>query len=231
MKTKSIKKLFASVLVVSMLMGSALTVSASDPGAGTSDPSASGSAQETVSSVVTGGSAEVSESSPAEAAAIVSANKNVSVAGKAVTNTIAGSFLIKGFQGAAVVTPLAEVKANLGLKDGQTPYIIAFDTDAKKSKLAMDCVNAAAAALGGNVVSAINVTLNARENGKWITLANGGVALTVGIPRTADLTKTYYAVCVQPGGVVTILNDLDASPATVTFEIKAGIGTYAVIGA
>ena len=221
MKTKSIKKLLASALTVAMLMGSALTVTASggdsdiqsDSGAGTQPQS----------------SQEVSQSVPEEAVTAVSAGGSVSVAGSKVTNTVAGSYVVKSFQGAAVITPLDQVKANLGLSSGQTPHIIAFDTNAKKSHLAMDCVNAAAGALGGSMVSAINVTLDAKENGKLITLANGSAAMMLGLPKNADLSKTYYVVCVQPGGIVTILNNISTVPGTVAFEIKAGLGTYAVI--
>ena len=51
----------------------------------------------------------------------------------------------------------------------------------------------------------------------------------VGLPKNADTSKTYSVVCVQPGGVVTILKDQDDSPATVTFEVKAGLATYAIV--
>lgn len=223
MKAKSIKKLLTAVLAASMLMGSILTVSASDASGSTACTPGTGAG------VVTEENTETDESSPAQVAAKVPANGKVSLAGMTVTNTIAGSFLIKNFQGAAVITPLAQVKAGLGLRDGQAPHISAFDTDVKKSHLAIDCANAAATVLGGNVVSAVNVTLNAKENGKWITLGDGSVAMMLGLPKTADPSKTYYVVRIQAGGIVTILKDLDESPATVTFEVKTGTGTYAVI--
>ena len=53
-------------------------------------------------------------------------------------------------------------------------------------------------------------------------------AMVVGIPKV-DVTKTYSMVCVQPGGVVTILEDQDANPKTVTFAVQAGLGTYAIV--
>ena len=93
----------------------------------------------------------------------------------------------------------------------------------------MECVNATAEALGGTSVATINVDLAAKENGKLVTLSSGSVGMVVGLPKGADTDKTYSVVCVQPGGVVTILEDTDASPATVTFEVKAGLGTYGIV--
>lgn len=217
MKLGSIKRMLTAALVTAMLAGTVLTVSASHP-------------SEITDQGAPTPSEAVSESAPAvESATSVSANGNVKVAGTTVKNTVSGSIVVKSLQGVAVTTPAEEVKASLGLKAGQVPHIMVFDTDAKKSNLAMNCVNAAAAAVGADVVSTINVTLNAKENGKYISLSNGSAGMVVGLPKKADLTKTYFVVCVQPGGVVTILNDQDLSPATVTFEIKAGLGTYAMI--
>lgn len=136
---------------------------------------------------------------------------------------------MKTVQGAAVTTPAADVRANLGLTAGQTPYIMVFDTNPKKSNLAVACVNAAAEALKGTTVATLNVDLAAKQNGRLVTLSKGSVGMVVGLPKNADTSKTYSIVCVQPGGVVTILEDKDASPATVTFEVKAGLGTYGIV--
>ena len=89
-------------------------------------------------------------------------------------------------------------------------------------------VNAAAESIGAAFVAAINVDLGAKENGKFVSLKDGSIAMVVGIPKV-DVTKTYSMVCVQPGGVVTILEDQDANPKTVTFAVQAGLGTYAIV--
>lgn len=143
--------------------------------------------------------------------------------------SVAGAYAAKSVQGMVVVTPLATVKANLGLTGSQVPAITIYDTDVKKSSKAMACINAAAEALGAKVVTALNIDLGAKEKGKWVKLASGSVALTAGLPKNADTSKTYSAVLVQPGGVITILEDQDTDPKTVTFEVKAGIGTYAIV--
>lgn len=217
------KKVLALALAATMMFASAFTVSAASGGsagsAGSGDVTVSGNSS-------TGSSAE---SSAASSAVILTAGNSVSIGGRTVRTTIAGAYAAKSVAGAAVITPVETLRANLGLSNAQTPYIIIFDTDAKKSNLAMNCVNAAVDALDGKIVSTLNVDLRAKENGKFVTLTNGSAGLVIGLPKNADTSKTYSVVCVQPGGVVTILQDQDDSPATVTFEVKAGLGTYGIV--
>lgn len=201
-----LKKILAATLAATMVMSSAVTVSA-----GYYDSSDSGS-----------------ETTPAD---VVTADAPVTVAGSAVKTTVAGAYAAKSVQGTAVITSLAEVKASLGLKDGQVPAITIYDTDPLKSSKAMDSINAAVDAMGAGaeVLTALNVDLGAKQDGKWVTLTDGSVAMATGLPAGADLTKTYSVVCVQPGGKITILEDQDTNPATVTFAVQAGIGTYALV--
>lgn len=214
-----IKRILAVVLAATMVMASALTVCAT-----TTSTSGAGSTESTGKS----SSGSTSESATVAVAEVKAANATMKIAGLDVKTTIAGGYAAKKVEGVAVTTPLADVKAKLGLKAGQTPYVIVYDTDAKKSHLAMDCVNAAAESIGATFVAAINVDLGAKENGKFVSLKDGSIAMVVGIPKV-DVTKTYSMVCVQPGGIVTILDDLDTNPKTVTFEVKAGLGTYAIV--
>ena len=234
MKSKSVKKFLTVALVATMVMASTLTVAASSGGSGGSSGSSKKSSSSATSEATAGagtydGSGSGEASAPAPSVPVYGANAVISIAGSAVRTTIAGAYDVKVLQGAAVTTPLAEVAASLGLTGSQTPYIMVFDTDPKKSNLAMNCVNAAAESLGGQVVCAINVTLGAKENGRLVTLTNGSAGMVVGLPKNADPSKTYSVVRVQPGGVITILNDVDSSPATVTFDVSAGIGTYGIV--
>lgn len=205
-----IKKILAATLAATMVMASALTVCATSTQSG-----GSGSSESYV------------PQSYAEKAA-VTANASVKVGGVEVKTSVAGVYAAEKVQGCAVKTDLATVKANLGLKAGQNPKIVIYDTDPKKSEKAMACVNAAAEAAGASVVATLNVDLGAVEKGKWVTLTDGNVAMGVGLPKGADTTKTYVVICVQPGGETTILEDLDTDPKTVTFNVKAGLGTYAL---
>lgn len=232
MKSKSVKKFLTVALVATMVMASTLTVAASGGSGGSSGSKSSSSSSSESTSEAAGGSTydgTGEASAPAPSVPVYGANAAITVAGAAVRTTVAGAYDVKVLQGAAVTTPLADVKASLGLTGSQTPYIMVFDTDPKKSNLAMNCVNAAAESLGGQVVGAINVTLGAKENGRLVTLTNGSAGMVVGLPKNADPSKTYYVVRVQPGGVITILNDVDSSPATVTFDVSAGIGTYGIV--
>ncbi len=225
MKSNKIKRLLAATLAATLMMATTLTAAAATKGS--SGSSGSDDEEETVVVVENNGGGYSAPAAPA--VPVVSANGKITVAGAAVVTTVAGAYDVKTVQGAAVTTPAADVRANLGLAAGQTPYIMVFDTNPKKSNLAMACVNAAAEALKGTTVATLNVDLAAKQNGRLVTLSKGSVGMVVGLPKNADTSKTYSIVCVQPGGVVTILEDQDASPATVTFEVKAGVGTYGIV--
>jgi hypothetical protein len=214
-----LKKVLAATLAATMVLASVMTVGA----APTTIVSDGGSG---------GGSDDEETTTTAETYAeqnTQSANAAISVAGSSVKTSIGGVYAAESVQGVAVTTDLATVKANLGLKDGQTPVVIIYDTDVTKSTKAMDSVNAAVAAIGGTYVTALNIDLGAKQDGNWVTLSDGSVALATGLPKDADTSKTYSVVCVQPGGVTTILEDQDTNPKTVTFAVQAGLGTYALV--
>lgn len=240
MKSKKIKKLLAATLTATLMMATTLTAAAASGGSsgssGTSEPAeekVETAAEENNGSgssvtVVSSGSS-VTMVPSGSSVTVVSSNARMTVAGTEIRTTVAGAYEAKTVQGAAITTPTANIMANLGLTSGQTPYIMLFDTDLKKSNLAMNCVNAAAKALNGSVVASLNIDLGAKQNGKFVTLSKGCVDMVVGLPKNADTSKSYSVVCVQPGGVITILEDKDASPETVTFEVKAGLGTYGIV--
>lgn len=214
MKTKSLKKLLTTALVATMVVGSAFSVCAKTTTSGGSGASTG----ENISAV----EAEV-------LAATVAPGTPVVIGGQVVTNTIQNVVMAENIQGAVVSVPRDEVKAALGLKNGQNPKLLIYDLDEKKSTAAMASINAAVEALGGKFVTAMDIDLSAVENGKKVTLSDGSVALKVGLPKGADKTKTYVMVCVQAGGVTTILEDMDSNPATVTFTVQAGLGAYALV--
>lgn len=228
MKKKSMKKVFAMTLAMTTFMAYTLTAAASSG-------ASSGASTGAVTTVEESNPAETSDNSAGENEVpeyvqMLGANSNIVVGGKVVRTSVAGTYATKVLGGAAVTTSLDEVKESLGLGKGQEPHIMLFDTDPKKSPLAMNCVNAAAEALGGSVVATINIELSAKQNGKLVALSDGEVGFMVGLPKGADKAKTYSVICVQPGGLTTVLEDQDSSPSTVTFSMKAGLATYAVVG-
>lgn len=203
------KKVLAATLAATMVMASALTVSATTVSSGAGEDSAPKTYDEQNSK---------------------GAGTQVKVGGVTVVTTVSGVYAAKSLQGTAIKTPIADVKANLGLTGSQKPIVTIYDTDAKKSSLALASVDAAVEALGGgDVVSCINVDLFAKEKGKVVTLSNGSIAMAAGLPKGADTSKTYVVVCVQPGGTTTVLEDQDTNPKTVTFAVQAGLGTYALV--
>lgn len=227
MKTRNSKKILAVMLAAAMTMSSSLMVCAADGsgGSGTDAPSQSTS-QSTSSST---SSSDESSAPVIHAEDVKGTDAVVSIAGTSVRTSVAGAYAAKNVRGVAVMTSFNDVVARLGLGSGQKPYIMIFDTDPNKSSKAMDCVNAAAKALGGTVVSTLNIELGAKQGGKFITLADGSVSMVAGLPKSADTTKTYSVVCVQPGGIISTFDDLDTNPQTVTFEVAAGLGTYALV--
>lgn len=206
------KKVLAATLAATMVMASAVTVSA----ATTTVSGGSGSSE--TQAVQT-----FAEQNSKAAGAVIK------VGGVEMKTSLEGVYAAKSVQGIAVKTAFADVKAALGLTGTQKPVVIIYDTDAKKSSAAMVSVNAAAEALGAKVVSSLNIDLGAKEKGKWVTLKDGSVAVAAGLPKDADTSLTYSVVCVQPGGETTILEDQDTNANTVTFEVKAGLGTYAIV--
>lgn len=233
------KKVFAALLAATMVVSSGTTALAA--GSGSAAPAASSSslgtaAEDAVTTPAGAGQSENTSSGSGSSAAVEAARATVkaagaaiNVAGSSVKTSIAGAYAAKGVQGVAVIDSLADVRASLGLKNGQTPYIMVFDTNAKRSPKAMACVDAAVEALGGEVAAVLNVDLGAKEKGKFITLSDGSAAMVVGLPKGADTSKSVSVVCVRPGGATTILEDKDSNPNTVTFDVAAGLGTYAIV--
>lgn len=207
MKRFSIKKSLATVLAACLVIGSTMTVCA-----------APSSSQASASS---GG-----------AAAVVTTTPSLMINGVKTVSTVKGLYAAKSVQGAVVLTPLAELKATYGLGADQTPYLIMMDTDTKKSHLAMDSLNAAAVALGATMGPVVNINLGAMTAGKFAPLSADGadVAFTVGLPKTFVQADANYAViCVRQGGAVSVLYDCDTDPNTVTFNMKGGLGCYAIV--
>lgn len=158
------------------------------------------------------------------------ANQNVLVAGDENATSVAGDYSTEYVRGVAVLTPFQDVKASLGLTENQRPTVVVYDAEQKSSPEAFACLDAAVQDLGATEVASIYFELGAKENGKWITpAASTTVTVKAGLPKNADKTKTYHVVRVQENGVVTVLEDLDNSNKTVTFEAVSGVGTYGIV--
>lgn len=219
-KSKSLKKVLAAALALSLVMAPVMGANASSGNNKPVSGNSAGSSEEGGTSVSTTEAAEVPTTS------------TVSFGGKVLTTTISGAYMSKTVPGTVVITDKATLAAGYGLTGSEKPYVRVYDITAKNSPAAMASINAAAAAVGGNVVATVNMELGKLSAGKFALLAQGGapISMVFGIPKNAVQPGFAYAmICVRPGGAIEILPDLDTDPNTVTFNTTGGLGAYAMI--
>lgn len=208
MKARIIKRMMTGVLAASLVMAPVMSVGATTTTGSTEDVVASSTSTETV--------AEVPSTS--------------TVAG--AKTTVTGVYLATSVDGSAVTTGVAAIKEGYGLANNETPYAKFSNLDAKKSPLAKQAIDLAAASQGATVGPMLNVELGKMTAGKYSLLPSDGAAirLSFGIPKSfAQADKTYAVVCVRAGGAVSILADVDSNPNTITFDTTGGAGAYAIV--
>ena len=214
MKAKFIQKVMAGALAMTLVIAPAVRVQASDTG--NTGASSSESTEEQVEEITGVSIAEIPTTS--------------SVAG--VRTTVRGVYLATVVNGSVITTPLNTIAAGYGLTAGETPYARIYNMDVKKSPLAAAALNSVAQSVGATVGPYVNVELGKMSNGKFGLLPSDGAEITVsfGIPASfAQSGKTFAVACVRPGGAVSILQDVDDNPNTVTFNTTGGQGAYAII--
>lgn len=208
MKARIIKRMMTGVLAASLVMAPVMSVGATTTSGNTEDVVASATTTETV--------AEIPSTS--------------TVAG--AKTTVTGVYLATSVDGSAITTGVAAIKEGYGLANNETPYAKFSNLDAKKSPLAKQAIDLAAASQGATVGPMLNVELGKMTAGKYSLLPSDGAAirLSFGIPKNfAQADKTYAVVCVRAGGIVSILADVDSNPNTITFDTTGGAGAYAII--
>ena len=223
-KSKSMKKVLAAALALSLVMAPVVGVNAS---------SVSGNSSVSGSSTSNRPTDEASSTSVSTAEAVeIPTTSSVTVNGQVLTTTVKGAYMSKTVPGTVVVTAADTIAANYGLEAGEQPYVRIYDINEDNSPAALASINAAADAIGGTVVATVNIELGKLSGGKFALLAQGGapIAMTFGIPRNmVNAGYTYAMICVRPGGAVEILPDQDLDPNTVTFATTGGLGAYALI--
>lgn len=153
-----------------------------------------------------------------------------SVAG--TTTAIAGVYLANVVNGSAITTGIDTIAGSYGLAGDEKPYARVYNLEAKRSPLAYAAIVDAAASLNAVVGPTINIELGKMKAGKYSLLPVEGANIEVklGIPKSfAQADKTFAVICVRPGGQVTVLQDKDTNPDTVTFDTTGGQGAYAII--
>ncbi len=214
MKLSIIKKMMAGALAVSMVMAPVMSVGAASTGNDTK------SATEEV----------IVSSTSGEVQTIAEVPSTSSVAG--VKTTVAGVYLATGVNGSVVTTGVTAIAEGYGLTGSEKPYAKFFNLDAKKSPLAKNAIDLAAASQGATVGPMLNIELGKMTSGKYSLLPTEGAAIRIslGIPKSfAQAGKTYAVICVRAGGAVSVLQDVDTNPDTVTVDTTGGAGAYAII--
>ena len=216
MKASIIKKLMLGVLTASLVMAPVMGVSATGS-------TVIADQTDTVSEAV----AEITEGVVESVAAIPATS---SVAG--VKSTVSGVYLAQKVNGTAVTTPVATIAAGYGLAKGEKAIAKFSDMNPKKSYLAKQCMDVAAASQGATVGPMLNIEFGKMSGGKYSLLPTDGaeIRISVGLPKDfIQEDATYAVIRVRTGGVITILKDMDNDPKTVTFDTTGGAGAYALI--
>lgn len=215
MKARVIKKLMVGALTAALVMAPAMGVFASS--------TTSGSTETTVEKAV-------AASTSGEITTVAEIPSTSTVAG--VKSTVSGVYLATSVNGSVVTTAAAAISEAYGLTGSEKPYAKFSNLDPKKSPLAKQAIDLAAASQGAVVGPMLNVELGKMSGGKYSLLPADGAAirLSFGIPKSfAQDGKTYAVIVVRAGGAVSILPDVDTNPATVTFDTTGGAGAYAII--
>lgn len=232
MKASIIKKSLVCALAVSLATAPVLGVSAAGSTVTGSDESVVIEAvNEVFASVAASGETSGTSSGVSSIAEAVAAIPTTSSVG-GVTTTVKGAYLAKTVNGIAITSPLTSIVKGYGLASGEQAYAMVWDLDPKKSNLAKQVIDLAAASQGAEVGPMLNIEIGKKSGGKYSLLSSEGPAIrfSVGVPANfAQDGKTFAVVRVRPGGAFSILTDVDSNPNTVTFDTTGGAGAYAII--
>ena len=213
MKTSTIKKMMASALTIALAAAPVMSVCATDD-------------HDNNESVVV----QAVPAAETVAQAVAAVPTTSSAAG--VKSTTEGVYLAQNVSGMAVATPSADIAASYALAEGETPFVRFWDMDPKKSFRAKEVMDLAAASQGAVVGPLINIDLGKMTKGDFSLLPADGpnIKMAIDIPASfAQADRTFAIVCVRYGGLVSILEDTDDNPNTITFETTGGQASYAVI--
>lgn len=154
----------------------------------------------------------------------------IRVGGREMWTSISGTYAARNIQGMAVVDTYLDVEASLGLRRGQIPYMTVSDIDERACPKETQHIRAVVEAMGGGTVEALlDISLDARKKGKFIRTPKGFARVAVGLPVQNGLSQRVYVICVRPDGEVIVMQDTDANPDTVTFNVQAGKAVYAIV--
>lgn len=230
MKASIIKKMLTGALAAALVVAPVMSATATETNEAVTvveqvtETSTAAAAEET--------SAPVAEAPAAEEASAPVVEIPATSTVEGTKTSTAGTYLATEVTGTAVTSGANAISEGYGLTGTEKPYGKFSDLSAKKSPLAAAAIDAAAASQGATVGPMLNVELGKMAGGKYSLLPSDGPAirLAFGIPKNfADANATFAVVCVRAGGAVSILEDVDDNPNTVTFDTTGGAGAYAII--
>lgn len=242
MNANIIKRMMIAALTVSLAITPSMSVLASgedaESGSTTEEhPSSSGSSsskktvqEEVIEFINRNLGAAMDDEGVAYVSNLAEIPSTSTVAG--IKSSVSGVYLATSVNGAAITTGLDTIAGSYNLTGDEKPYARLYNLEAKRSPLAYAAIVDAAANMNATVGPTINIELGKMKGGKYSLLSADGAEIEVklGIPKSfAQSDKTFAMVCVRPGGKVTILQDKDTNPDTVTFSTTGGQGAYAII--
>ena len=230
-KNKSMKMLVAA-MALSLVMAPVVGANARSVSGNTSAPdnSVSGNTSAPDNSGDEEGGSEERERE--EEVAEIPSTSMIKFNGEFRTSTLKGAYMSETFQGTIVGTDKDVLAEAYGVGDSAQPYIKIYDITEKNTPAAMESIEAAAEAVGGSVIGAVNMEIGSLEEGKFTLFAQDGREITMIFSIPVNQVKdgyTYEMVSVRPGGTVEILPDLDQDLNTVSFQTTGGLGAYAMI--
>lgn len=185
------------------------------------------------SSSTSGGSgSSSSEESAAPSSVSLKSKAVVTSTGVKLVSTVNGVYRAKSVDGAAVITPAADVLAAFGASNiGAVKLDV---VDSAHGPAATVSINYGLAVLAADNVAAVKgpeLDMNAFLNGKKVVDINQPISIAVGIPASFRTAGYDYAVMlVQEGGRVSILPNLSSDPNVIDVNSK-GFGVYVLVKA
>lgn len=217
MKANIIKRMLCGALALSLVLAPSISTFAN------------GTARGTVAPVAEAAEAAATTGTTTTAAAVTAVKESSTVAG--VRSTVGGAFILEKGINVATTTNATDLAASYNLGNGARPFVKAYDMDVKKSSQAKACMDNAAAAYGAAAFGYINFELGAMNGGKYSLLSGGnGVDAAFSIPaKDLQAGAAYGIICVQDGGVITILRDSNPDDNIITVTLPAGRSALALV--
>lgn len=220
MKARIIKRLLTGALALTLAMA---------PSMGTLAVSGNGTSTGTKAGTKAGTVAGAVETEAQIVQAFPNAKSTSTVAG--IKTSVSGVYMFEKNVALATLTSAADLAARYALPNGARAFVKAYDMDVKKSNLAKACMDKAAAAYGATVFGYLNFELGMMQNGKYSLLTGGqGVDAVLSIPKNVYVAGgSYGVICVQEGGIVTLLQDTTPENDVITVTLPAGRSALALV--